>query len=127
MPFGGSHHGHAAVKPERAPAEPLRRIADRIAPGTVMALIAMGLGVIVIANDFTALNVALPAIEQDFNVDVGTVQWVINAYCLVFGMAIVTGGRLADMFGRRQAFFLGSRALRRLLAARRRWPRTPPG
>ena len=92
-----------------------------------MALIAMGLGVIVIANDFTALNVALPAIEQDFNVDVGTVQWVINAYCLVFGMAIVTGGRLADMFGRRRAFFLGSRDLRRLLAARRRWPRTPPG
>ena len=73
-----------------------------------MALLAMGLGVIVIANDFTALNVALPAIEQDFNVDVGTAQWVINAYCLVFGMAIVTGGRLADLFGRRRAFFLGS-------------------
>ena len=73
-----------------------------------MALIAMGLGVIVIANDFTALNVALPAIEEDFNVDVGTAQWVINAYCLVFGMAIVTGGRLADLFGRRRAFFLGS-------------------
>src|ERR671937_2466798 len=73
-----------------------------------MALLAMGLGVIVIANDFTALNVALPAIEHDFNVDVGTAQWVINAYCLVFGMAIVTGGRLADLFGRRRAFFLGS-------------------
>jgi EmrB/QacA subfamily drug resistance transporter len=82
--------------------------ADRIEPGTAVALIAMGLGVIVIANDFTALNVALPAIEEDFNVDVGTVQWVINAYCLVFGMAIVTGGRLADLFGRRNAFFVGS-------------------
>jgi EmrB/QacA subfamily drug resistance transporter len=33
---------------------------------------------------------------------------VINAYCLVFGMAIVTGGRLADLFGRRRAFFIGS-------------------
>ena len=73
-----------------------------------MALIAMGLGVIVIANDFTALNVALTAIEGDFNVDLGTAQWVINAYCLVFGMAIVTGGRLADLFGRRRAFFVGS-------------------
>src|SRR4051812_48482863 len=73
-----------------------------------MALVAMGLGVIVIANDFTALNVALSAIEGDFNVDLGTAQWVINAYCLVFGMAIVTGGRLADLFGRRRAFFLGS-------------------
>src|ERR671922_2842085 len=79
-----------------------------VSKGTGMALFAMGLGVLVIANDFTALNVALPAIEQDFNVDVGTVQWVINAYCLVFGMAIVTGGRLADLFGRRRAFFVGT-------------------
>jgi EmrB/QacA subfamily drug resistance transporter len=115
MPFGGSHHGHAAIAAtadapaDAAPAEASPPAsADRMAPGTVMALLAMGLGVIVIANDFTALNVALPAIEQDFNVDVGTAQWVINAYCLVFGMAIVTGGRLADLFGRRRAFFLGS-------------------
>jgi EmrB/QacA subfamily drug resistance transporter len=73
-----------------------------------MALVAMGLGVLVIANDFTALNVALPAIEEDFDVDVGTVQWVINAYALTFGMAIVTGGRFADMFGRRRIFFIGT-------------------
>jgi EmrB/QacA subfamily drug resistance transporter len=82
--------------------------AERLAPGTAMALVAMGLGVLVIANDFTALNVALPAIEGDLDADVGTVQWVINAYALTFGMAIVTGGRLADMFGRRRAFFLGA-------------------
>lgn len=82
--------------------------ADRMAPGTAMVLVAMGLGVLVIANDFTALNVALPAIEQDFDTDVGTSQWVINAYALTFGMAIVTGGRLADLFGRRRAFFAGS-------------------
>jgi EmrB/QacA subfamily drug resistance transporter len=97
-----SKAGEGAVAPAAA-ADP-----DRIAPGAVMALIAMGLGVIVIANDFTALNVALTAIEGDFNVDLGTAQWVINAYCLVFGMAIVTGGRLADLFGRRRAFFIGS-------------------
>ena len=79
-----------------------------LAPGTAIALFAMGLGVLVIANDFTALNVALPAIEEDFDVDVGTVQWTINAYILVFGMGIVTGGRLADMFGRREVFFVGA-------------------
>src|SRR5919201_4583780 len=81
---------------------------ERLAPGTTMALVAMGLGVIVIANDFTALNVALPSIEHDFNVDVGTAQWVINAYALTFGMAIVAGGRLADLFGRRRIFFVGA-------------------
>ncbi len=81
---------------------------DRMAPGTVMALVAMGLGVLVIANDFTALNVALPSIEHDLDTDVGTTQWVINAYALTFGMAIVAGGKLADMFGRRKVFFIGS-------------------
>src|SRR5436190_11671373 len=108
VPVGGAHHAHAVANVAAAPAGAASPDADRIEPGAVMALVAMGLGVLVIANDFTALNVALPAIEKDFNVDVGTVQWVINAYCLVFGMAIVTGGRLADMFGRRRAFFVGS-------------------
>src|SRR5688572_2116565 len=76
--------------------------------GTRLALLAMGLGVLVIANDFTALNVALPAMEEDFDVDVGTIQWTVNAYTLVFGMGLVTGGRLADMLGRRKIFFVGS-------------------
>ena len=73
-----------------------------------MPLVAMALAVFVIANDVTALSVALPDIEKDFDADVGTVQWVINAYALVFGVLIVTGGRLADMFGRRRLFFVGS-------------------
>ncbi|HZO07252.1 MAG TPA: DHA2 family efflux MFS transporter permease subunit, partial [Solirubrobacterales bacterium] len=60
------------------------------------------------ANDFTAVNVALPTMEEDFHTDITTIQWVINAYALTFGVMIVTGGRLADMFGRRNAFFLGS-------------------
>ncbi len=68
----------------------------------------MALGVFVIANDITAMNVALPAIEQDFDTSVTTVQWVVNAYALVFGVLIVTGGRLADLFGRREAFFVGA-------------------
>ncbi|HET7717987.1 MAG TPA: DHA2 family efflux MFS transporter permease subunit, partial [Bauldia sp.] len=57
---------------------------------------------------FTALSVALPKIEHQFNADVDSVQWVINAYALVFGVFIVTGGRLADMFGRRTVFMLGA-------------------
>lgn len=75
---------------------------------TYLALGAMALGVFVIANDITAMNVALPAIEKDFDTSVTTVQWVVNAYALVFGVLIVTGGRLADMFGRREAFFIGA-------------------
>ena len=81
---------------------------DRMTRGTVMALVAMSLAVFVVANDFTALSVALPTIERQFNADVSTVQWVINAYALVFGVLIVTGGRLADMFGRKRMFFVGA-------------------
>jgi EmrB/QacA subfamily drug resistance transporter len=75
---------------------------------TWLALLAMGISVVVIANDFSAINVALPTMEKDFHTNVNTIQWVINAYALTFGVMIVTGGRLADMFGRRRAFFLGT-------------------
>jgi EmrB/QacA subfamily drug resistance transporter len=74
----------------------------------MLALLAMGVAVLVIANDFTALSVALPQIEQDFRSDITSVQWVINSYALVFGVLIVPGGRLADLFGRRRIFFLGT-------------------
>jgi EmrB/QacA subfamily drug resistance transporter len=68
----------------------------------------MGIAVVVIANDFSAINVALPTMQRDFHTNINTIQWVINAYALTFGVMIVTGGRLADMFGRRNAFFLGT-------------------
>ncbi len=68
----------------------------------------MGVAVLVIANDFTALSVALPAIERDLDAELSTVQWVINAYALTFGVLIVTGGRLADAYGRRRAFVAGA-------------------
>jgi len=76
--------------------------------GTLLALVAVALAVFVVANDFTSLSVALPAIEKQFDSDVSTVQWVINAYAVVFSVTIVTGGRLADMFGRRRLFFVGA-------------------
>jgi EmrB/QacA subfamily drug resistance transporter len=75
---------------------------------TLLALGAMAMAVFVIANDFTAMSVALPGIENDFDIGVSSVQWVINIYALVFGVMIVTGGRLADMFGRRRLFFIGA-------------------
>ncbi|MEK6252288.1 MAG: MFS transporter [Actinomycetota bacterium] len=75
---------------------------------TWLALLAMGLAVLVLANDFSAINVALPVMEKDFHTNINTLQWVINAYALTFGVLIVTGGRLADLFGRREAFFVGS-------------------
>ncbi len=73
-----------------------------------LALFAIGIATVTIANDFSAINVALPTMESDFHTNINTIQWVVNAYALTFGVMIVTGGRLADMFGRRNAFFLGA-------------------
>ena len=88
--------------------------------GTLLALAAMGLGVFVVANDFTALSVAIPEIERDLDTDLTTAQWVINGYALVFGVLIVTGGRLADLLGRRRIFVIGA-AIFAVFSSR--WPR----
>jgi MFS family permease len=65
---------------------------DRLQRSSVVALVAMALAVFVVANDVTALSVALPAIESDLDADVGTAQWVISAYALIFGVLIVPAG-----------------------------------
>jgi MFS family permease len=78
--------------------------------GTKVALVAMGLGVFLIANDFTALSVAIPNIEADLETSLTNAQWVINAYALVFGCLIVTGGRFADLFGRKKIFMIGAQS-----------------
>jgi EmrB/QacA subfamily drug resistance transporter len=81
---------------------------DKLDRGKILALVAMALGVFVIANDFTALSVAIPQIEKDLGTDITTAQWVINGYALVFGVLIVTGGKLADLFGRKRIFMIGT-------------------
>jgi EmrB/QacA subfamily drug resistance transporter len=81
---------------------------EPIGKSAILGMVAMAVAVFVIANDFTALSVALPAIDRTFGTSVNTSQWVINGYAMVFGVAIVTGGRLADMFGRRRIFFIGA-------------------
>jgi EmrB/QacA subfamily drug resistance transporter len=85
-----------------------RTAEERLSKSTWLALAAMALGVFVIANDFTALSVAIPRIEAQLHTTVSRAQWVINGYALVFGVLIVTGGRLADLFGRKRAFMVGA-------------------
>ena len=60
---------------------------NRLSKATILGMFAMGVAVLVVANDFTALSVALPAIEHDLHTDVSTVQWVINGYAMVFGVS----------------------------------------
>jgi EmrB/QacA subfamily drug resistance transporter len=81
---------------------------EQITVGTGLAIAGMCLSMFIIANDISAMNVALPSIEKDFDTDISTVQWVINAYALFTAMSLVAGGRLADMYGRRKVFFIGT-------------------
>ncbi len=72
-----------------------------------VALFATGLSVMIIGVDFTAMNVALPEIQLSFDIDIVAAQWVINALTFAFAVIIVTGGRLADLFGRRRTYVVG--------------------
>ncbi len=85
--------------------EPGRDTLDR---PTIVAIVAMGLAVFLIANDFVSLSVALPTMEQDLNTDISRIQWVVSGYALIFGVLIVPGGRLADMFGRKKILVIGA-------------------
>ncbi len=75
--------------------------------GLALAILAAAQFMVVL--DATIVNVALPAIQQSlgFKSD-AELQWVITAYALAFGGFLLLGGRLADLYGRRKLFLIGT-------------------
>src|SRR5207248_9771701 len=57
--------------------------------------------------DVAIVNVALPSIKTDLHFSSTNLQWVISAYAIMFGGALLLGGRLADLLGRRRLFVAG--------------------
>jgi EmrB/QacA subfamily drug resistance transporter len=57
--------------------------------------------------DNTVVNVALPSIQQDLGLGRSGLEWIVNAYVVAFATLLLTGGRLADVFGRRRLFLSG--------------------
>src|SRR5438552_1076492 len=57
--------------------------------------------------DIAIVNVALPTIRTDLHFSQESLQWVITAYAILFGGALLLGGRLADLLGRRRLFIVG--------------------
>lgn len=57
--------------------------------------------------DGTVVNVALPALQNEFHVAVADVQWVIEAYLLLLSALLLVGGSLGDHHGRRRIFLIG--------------------
>jgi EmrB/QacA subfamily drug resistance transporter len=72
-----------------------------------LVLVLVCLAQFMVVLDATITNVALPSIQEDLNFTQGSLQWVINAYTLVFGGFLLLGGRAGDLFGRKRIFLAG--------------------
>ncbi|MBO0720424.1 MAG: MFS transporter [Blastocatellia bacterium] len=57
--------------------------------------------------DGTVVNVALPALQSNFNATVVDIQWIVESYALVLAALMLVGGSLGDYFGRRLVFAIG--------------------
>jgi len=77
----------------------------RARPALVLA--ATSLGVLLAQIDTSAVNLALKSIGADLQAGVSTLQWVVDAYNLVYASLLLTGGTLGDLYGRRRIFVLG--------------------
>lgn len=71
----------------------------------VLAICALSL--FLVGLDITALNIALPSIQQDLGADLAGLQWTLSAYTVVLASLLLLSGSIADRFGRRRTFVTG--------------------
>ncbi|HEU6445489.1 MAG TPA: MFS transporter [Gaiellaceae bacterium] len=70
-------------------------------------LAAVAFGLFMIMLDNTVVNVALPSMARDLGVGLSELEWIVTGYALTFASLMLTGGKLADMLGRRLIFVVG--------------------
>ena len=68
---------------------------------------ALAFALFMIMLDNTVVNVALPSIQRDLGIGLSGLEWTVNAYALTFAVLMLSGGKLADFFGRKRVFLLG--------------------
>ena len=68
---------------------------------------AVSFALFMVMLDNTIVNVALPSIGRGLHISISELEWVVNAYTLSFAVFMLTGGRLADLYGRRLVFDVG--------------------
>jgi EmrB/QacA subfamily drug resistance transporter len=74
-------------------------------PWLILVLICFAQFMVVL--DGTVVNVALPTIQKDLGLSEANLQWIVNAYTLVFGGFLLLGGRAGDLLGRKRLFLFG--------------------
>ena len=82
-----------------------RRIERRNLRWSALALIVTAQFMVIL--DVAIVNVALPSIKSDLGFSQASLQWVVSAYAIFFGGALLLGGRLGDLLGRRRLFVAG--------------------
>jgi EmrB/QacA subfamily drug resistance transporter len=68
---------------------------------------AVSFGLFMIMLDNTVVNVALPDIQRDLGAGLSELEWIVSGYALSFAALMLTGGKLADLVGRRLVFVAG--------------------
>lgn len=71
-----------------------------------LILLAISLGVFMSLLDVTVVNVALPAIQQDFGGYFGVIQWILNGYTIAFAIALLIMSNLGDRYGKKRMFMV---------------------
>jgi EmrB/QacA subfamily drug resistance transporter len=79
----------------------------RADPRRWLVLGVMCLSLLLIVMDNTIVNVALPTLQRELDASTSQLQWVVDAYILVFAGLLLTMGSLSDRFGRRGALAIG--------------------
>ena len=72
-----------------------------------LVLVIVCLAQFMVILDATIVNVALPSIQKDVGLSEANLQWIVNAYTLVFGGFLLLGGRAGDLLGRKRVFLVG--------------------
>jgi MFS family permease len=80
---------------------------ERKDPRRWTALVILLAGAFLPPSDFFIVNVALPSIRADFHASASTMQLVISGYATTYAVMLITGGRLGDLYGRRNVLLFG--------------------
>lgn len=73
-----------------------------------LALSILALAQFLVVLDASIVNIALPVLGRQLGMDTAALAWVITAYVLAFGGLLLLGGRLADRYGHRRVFLVGT-------------------
>ena len=73
----------------------------------VATILSMCLAMFMVLLDNTVVNVALPSISEDVGTSVAGLQWIVNAYTLLFASFMLTSGALGDLYGRKRVVLAG--------------------